>query len=133
MRARGLRLTLAGLAVLACAWFTLGAVQAIGVNRATAVLAGGPPSPRQAAAARSWLATASTLNPDQTVNILRGELAYAQGDVPRAVSILTAVTRAEPQNLDAWLALAHRAGRYPQLFVVALHHIGQLLPPVRRR
>ncbi len=120
------------LALATCAWFGLAAVQATDTNRATAVLSGGPVTPRLAAQARSWLATAGTLNPDQTVNILRGELAYAEGHQARSMQILNSVARAEPQNLQAWLALAHRAGHYPKLFLEALRRISGLLPPLPR-
>jgi predicted Zn-dependent protease len=118
---------------LACAWFVLSGVQAVNTNRAAEVVSGSSISRAHARQARRWLATAATLNPDQTVNILRGELAYAEGRDARALDILTSVTRAEPQNLEAWLALAHRAGHQPNLFRAALHRIAQLLPPVPHR
>jgi predicted Zn-dependent protease len=52
------------------------------------------------------------LNPDRSVDLLRGQLAFEQGHPLAAVRIMKDVTAAEPNNLEAWVALAR----------VALHH-----------
>jgi predicted Zn-dependent protease len=101
-------------------------------SRATALLSQGRLSQHQVAEAGSLLATAGALNPDQTVNLLRGQLAYKEGLAARATRTFLAVTRSEPQNLQAWLALAHTSAHAPKDFVLALRHISQLLPPVPR-
>jgi predicted Zn-dependent protease len=100
-------------AVAACAWFALGIVQSIDTTRATAIVSSSTPmTPQRAAHARSLLDSAGTLNPDKTVDILRGELASELHQPVRAVATLESVTASEPQNADAWVTLAR----------VALHH-----------
>jgi predicted Zn-dependent protease len=100
-------------AVAACAWFALGIVQSIDTTRATAIVSSSTPmTPQRAAHARSLLDSAGTLNPDKTVDILRGELASELNQPVRAVAMLESVTASEPQNADAWVTLAR----------VALHH-----------
>jgi hypothetical protein len=116
-------------AALVCAWYVLGAIQAIDTNRATALLSAGSIGPRKAAEVRSLLDTAGTLNPDQRVNVLRGQLAAKQGHIVRARQIFSSVTRTEPQNLQAWLQLAYHP-RSTSDFLRALSRIDQLLPPV---
>jgi hypothetical protein len=123
-------LALGCVAVLACAWYALGAIQALDTTRATALLAGETIGPRAAAEVRSLLPTAGTLNPDQTVKLLRGQLAYEQGHTSQARQIFLSVARAEPENLQAWLLLAHtsHSTRYLR---PALARVNQLLPPIR--
>jgi predicted Zn-dependent protease len=100
-------------AVAACAWFALGIVQSIDTTRATAIVSSSTPMTAQRAAhARSLLDSAGKLNPDRTVDILRGELASELNQPARAVALLESVTASEPQNADAWVTLAR----------VALHH-----------
>lgn len=124
--------TLALLALVVCAWFALGGVQATDTGRATTLLSRGRVSPGRGAEIRSLLDAAGTLNPDQTVNLLRGQLAYEQGLFTRATQTFLTVTRAEPQNLQAWLTLAHTSAHAPRDFVRALRQIARLLPPVPR-
>jgi predicted Zn-dependent protease len=95
------------LALAACAWFALGVVQARDTDQATAILSSQTQlSSARATHVRSLLASAGTLNPDLTVDELRGQLAALQHQPARAVAILVSVTRREPDNLDAWVALA---------------------------
>jgi hypothetical protein len=95
------------LAVAACAWFTLGIEQARDTDQATAALTGPVQlSPATASHVRSLLATAGALNPDLTIDLLRGRLDLLEHHQARAVAIFEDVTRREPQNLDAWVALA---------------------------
>lgn len=107
------RVTVIVLALVMCAWFGLGALQAIDTSRATQVLASsGPLTAAQAHRASSLLNSAAVLNPDRTVDLLRGELAFEQGHPPVAVRIIERVTAAEPDSIEAWVTLAR----------VALHH-----------
>jgi hypothetical protein len=106
---RGLLLAFA---VLACAWYALGARQAIDISRATAIVTGPAPiTPTAAASARSLLDNAGVLNPDTTVDVLRGRLLLRQGEPRRALPILERVTRLEPDNLQAWIFTAQAALR----------------------
>jgi hypothetical protein len=91
-------------AVIVCAWFVLGARQAHEIDQATNIVT----VPRQSAAklraAARDLHAAALLNPDRTVDILRARVAIEQGRPTQARRILTAVTRAEPDNLEAWIS-----------------------------
>ena len=107
------RVTAIVLALVVSAWFGLGALQAIDTSRATQVLTSSKPlTTAQAQRAHSLLSSAAVLNPDRTVDLLRGELAFEQGHPLAAVRIIQGVTAAEPDNIEAWVALAR----------VALHH-----------
>jgi hypothetical protein len=121
------------LAVVLCAWFAVGIRQTRDLNRATAIVTGqSPPAPAAAAHARSLLSGAGWLNPDTTVDAVRGRLALAQGDNARAQQILGGVVRSEPDNLQAWTSLAasvlpsDRAG-----LRIAVAHIAQLDPRIK--
>jgi Tfp pilus assembly protein PilF len=104
------RISLAVLAVCACAWFSLGVVQSHATDAASSVVSGnGKLSPGQAARARSELGTASTLNPDHSIDLLRARLAVREGRSQAAIAILRRTVAAEPRNLLAWLALAQTA------------------------
>ncbi|MEA2213986.1 MAG: hypothetical protein QOF83_3934 [Solirubrobacteraceae bacterium] len=97
-------------AILLCAWFVLGATQAHDLSRATAIVQNpGPLTSAQAARVDSLLSGASTLNPDRTIELLRGIVAQDRNHPARAVQIFTQVTREEPMNLDAWVYLAQAA------------------------
>ncbi len=121
-------------AVAATAWFAIGIRQAIDTSRAIALING--PSHLSATEARrasSLLDSASTLNPDRTIDILRGHLAIDQGHNAAALAILEPVTRAEPQNLSAWVQLAYAAARAGDRATLerAGHEVSQLFPKQR--
>jgi predicted Zn-dependent protease len=119
----------AGLALVASAWFALGAHQAIDTSRASALVSGA--SKLSSAEARHTLALlddAGTLNPDRSVDILRAQTLLASGNAPAARRVLTAVTRAEPQNVEGWLWMAHAAGADATLFYRSLRQVRQLEP-----
>jgi predicted Zn-dependent protease len=129
MRSRMLRLILACLALLTCAWFVLGARQAhdiaaaanaVTVHRSSAGLAH----------VRSLLDSAAFLYPGQEVQILRGRLAIVQGHSARAQRILATVVRAEPKNLEGWIWLTGAALGNPPLAHAGLARIYQLDPLV---
>lgn len=100
-------------AAIVAAWFAVGWVQAHDLGRAEALVSASRLSPGQARDAASLLNTAADLNPDRTVDITRAQLAAQQHDPARAVTILQAVTRAEPENLDAWRELSITAAALP--------------------
>jgi predicted Zn-dependent protease len=103
-RVRVLRPVGVVVALMLCAWFVIGIRQANGVSTATDVVAAGRGAPaHQVASAAAALRSAEFLNPDQNVNILRGRLAIARGQLRQAQQILAQVTRREPLNLEAWI------------------------------
>jgi hypothetical protein len=115
-----LRAAVAAFALVACAWFALGARQAHELSAATAIVTGGPTlTAAQARHADSLLSSAATLNPDRQVDVLRAQVALEQGDPGRARSILTPVVRQEPDNLSAWVQYARASARDPVAFFVA--------------
>ncbi|MGH2866692.1 MAG: hypothetical protein ACRDNK_03870 [Solirubrobacteraceae bacterium] len=115
-------------AVLVCAWFALGARQAVDTSRATAVVNNANTLTRkQAAQAEALLSSASTLNPDRQVDILRGIVAQGRNDPRRALAIFEGVARAEPMNLTAWLYVA-QAGFGLPVVKHAADEIGLLDP-----
>jgi predicted Zn-dependent protease len=122
------------LAAVACAWYALGIRQAQDMQRATSLI-NGPSSltPAQARHARTLLHSARTLNPDLTVDILRGELALDQGHPAVAVRALQSVTRREPQNLQAWVQLTFASAKAGDraLTVSAARHVSALFPKVK--
>lgn len=131
-----LRIGLASVALIVSAWFGLGWVQARDGGRADAlVLSSNRLTPAQAARARSWLGSAGTLNPDRQVDLDRAHLAFDVRDYPAAIRILEAVTRAEPQNVLAWVQLGLTAGAAGQIAVasVAGKHVAELVPKIRQR
>jgi predicted Zn-dependent protease len=106
--------------------------QAHGTDGATTILSRGARiTADQARHVDSLLAGARPLNPDREVDILRGEAALERGQTQTAQRILGQVARAEPQNLEAWLWLAHSAGSNRPLFYRALVQVRKLEPVVR--
>lgn len=92
------------LALVAAAWFGLAATESHDLSVATAIVAApGEPGPAEVSRAASALSSASFLNPDRNVDVLKGRLYIESARVPLARSVLRAVTRDEPSNLDAWI------------------------------
>jgi hypothetical protein len=128
------RIVAAMCALCVAAWFAIGTRQALGTDDATAIVTTARMiSPAQARRADALLHEAGLLNPDQEVNILRGAATLEAGHQLAAQRIFEAVTRAEPQNLEAWLWLAHASGTNQRLFVRALDRVRELEPLVRKR
>ena len=125
-----------GMAVVALAisaWFALAWHQAQQTGRAATLIGDARLSPHQARRARAALSAAGTLNPDLTVDILRGQLAIDQGDYRSALRILGSVTAREPLDLSAWAELgvaAVKAGD-SRLLATAGRHIAILIPRVK--
>jgi hypothetical protein len=112
-RARLIRAALAAVAVLAVAWFAIGARQAHLVDAATSLLDN--EAGQHAGTTRqteSLLRSADLLNPGTEVTLLRAHLAMEQHAWPRAARLVHDATTTEPGNLDVWisaldLAIAH--------------------------
>jgi hypothetical protein len=100
-------------AVIVAAGFGLGVRQAHDLAAASATVTGSSPvSSKSAARVASLLSSASFLNPDSQVDILRARLALLQHDNRRALDILEPVVRREPLNLVAWVATAQAALKF---------------------
>jgi hypothetical protein len=124
------RFSLAGLAVIVCAWFALGTRQAHDLNAATSIATSGKITPAQAAHADSLLDTAGTLNPDQEVKLVRAQVAFNSGNSRQAIALAQQVANEEPQNVLAWDEIAKLNANHPQVLLVAFNHIRELSPPV---
>jgi hypothetical protein len=115
--------------LVVAAWFGVGVHQAIETGRATTRLsAASSITPADAERIRALLDSASVLNPDRGVDLLRGQLALQLGRHRQTQRIVSRVTRAEPDNLDAWLLLARAATDNPALFQQALVQVHRLEP-----
>ncbi|MGA2008914.1 MAG: hypothetical protein ABSH51_00055 [Solirubrobacteraceae bacterium] len=107
-----LRLAIVVWALLACAWFALGAVQTHDENAAIALIdQPGTPSATQTARILALLHGAARLNPDRNIALYRSQAQTRAGDSAAAVRTALSVTRAEPLNIDAWTVLAFAAQR----------------------
>jgi hypothetical protein len=116
-------------ALFVCAWFALGIRQAHDTQQAMTIVGVQPhASAAQARRVNSLLSAAGLLNPDQEVNVLRGQIALERGDARRARAILLAVTRREPRDLQGWLWLLHAAGGLQPYFNEAGTHLRELDP-----
>ncbi len=121
-------------ALLACAWFALSARQALDTSRAGALIGAGKPlSPSQAAHVRRLLDGAGQLNPDRSVELLRGQLASNQRRYRAAEALFASVTRREPMNLEAWSQLVYAAAAAGDraTVVLAARHISELYPKLK--
>jgi predicted Zn-dependent protease len=126
------RIGLAAAALIAAAWFALGVYESRAVSQARSAAAGrGPISGAQARRADDLLHDAATLNPDRAVDVLRAQVALARGDAARSRQILDGVVRREPQDLDAWIALARASANDVRQRQIALLHILKLAPPAK--
>ncbi len=120
-------------ALVVCAWFALGIRQSHDLNLATDILsARAPLTSAQARQTAALLHQAAVLNPDAAVDLARSELALRRGDRSQARAIARRVTESEPQNIDAWLAFGTASAQDPRGFQLALRHLEQLAPTVRR-
>lgn len=128
-----MRLAGALVAVVVAAWFGLSAYQAHYADRAREQIGRLPdPTAAQTARIERDLDRAGTLNPDRGITLLRARAAFQQPDLPRSYALIQRVTRAEPENLEAWALLAFATVNHG---VDALHRRAQeqvrrLSPPV---
>jgi predicted Zn-dependent protease len=73
------------------------------------------------------------LNPDRRAGLFEGVILGRRGDFPGAIAAIQTVTRAEPENIEAWALLASAARRAdPALAREAQAKARELAPPVRR-
>ena len=80
------------------------------------------------------LAADRRLNPDQRPELFEAVILGRQGDFRGAVAALQRVTRAEPENIEAWGLLASAAKRTdPALAAEAQARARELSPPIRPR
>jgi hypothetical protein len=117
-------------AVAGFLWFAVGVRQARNTDGASAIVTGAKLTVAQAAAARKDLDAAAFLNPDKTVEILRGEVLLGRGQAAAARAELLQVAREEPQNARAWVAFGRASRHDRRAFLLALSHIRKLVPPV---
>jgi hypothetical protein len=96
-------LILAVVGVVVCAWFGVVARQAHEIDAASAILAPASANRYQLRDAASLIRSAAVLDPGQDVPILRARLELKSGQDSLARRTLASVTRAEPDNLDAWI------------------------------
>jgi hypothetical protein len=117
------------LALVACAWFAFGIRQAIDTSRAAAIAnQGNYATAAQVHEVASLTRSARLLNPDEQPDVLLGQVETEHGDDSSARRVLGAVTRSEPQNLEAWLWLGHASRSDPVTFYVAAAHVRHLEP-----
>jgi len=127
---RGMTLALGVAALVIAAWFALGVRQAIDTDRASVIVGRGGVSVADAAHADALLRSAGWLNPDRTVDVLRGRLLLDEGRAGAARAALLKVALAEPRNAAAWVAFGSAAAGDRQAFLLALAHVHELVPPV---
>jgi len=121
------------LALVACAWFALGVLEAHDESKVAAIVSlQSSLSAAQAAHADSMLSTAGTLNPDLQIDLLRGQVAALADHQSLAARIFHDVVRQEPMNLQGWVWLAATTGNV-HLRDEAIHAIGTLDPKVTPR
>ncbi|MBV8431312.1 MAG: hypothetical protein JO244_09135 [Solirubrobacterales bacterium] len=122
------------IALVVSAWYGLSIRQAHDTAAAAAIVTGSTPlAPAEARHASDLLGSAGRLNPDRQVDVLRAQLALAQGDRLGARRILEHVVAQEPENAVAWEWLARASSDDRHEFFFALIHLRQLVPPVRLR
>ncbi len=126
------RVAVFALALIVCAWFALGQVQARDETHATALIdQPGTPTPALTAKILGLLHSAGTLNPDREVDLFRAQALTRAGDSAAAMRTAQAVVRAEPQNIDGWVALGFAAQRVdPGIAKLAQEKELELAPPV---
>jgi hypothetical protein len=94
-------------AMAACAWMGLNLQHARAIDDARErIFNSDALTLSEAADIESELDRASFLNPDQTVDILRAGLSLRRGRSDEARQTLLDVVRREPENLEAWTAIA---------------------------
>jgi hypothetical protein len=126
------RVALLVVAVIACAWFGLGAFQVHAQSRAASLLPrDANVSPALARVIAHELDRAGALNPDRSVDLLRAQLDLHSGNRAGAERVIKQVARDEPEYVDAWFLLQIVAfPRDPQTVQLANARTRELDPPV---
>jgi len=118
-------------ALVACAWFALAARQAHETTAATSLLSQSSPlTPAQARQVSDDVSSASTLNPDEEPNVLRGRLQLAEGHLARARLILAGVIHREPKFLEPYLWYIRSTSNDLPAFYAAEILINRLAPGI---
>jgi Flp pilus assembly protein TadD len=122
------RIVLILAALLAGAWLATQARAARAENRLARIAYEG----RNLAEAPTLLEADRLLNPDTRPDLFEGVILGHRGDFAGAVAAIRRVTRAEPENIEAWGLLASAAKRAdPRLAAEAAATARRLAPPVR--
>lgn len=118
-------------AMLVCGWFALGYHQASSLARAEAIIYAQPfTTAARARTAEQLLSDAQTLNPDDQVRVDRVHILLERHDWRDALPLAQSVVRDEPQNIEAWLWLAHSQETNAAGVLYALHRARELEPLV---
>jgi hypothetical protein len=121
------------IAIVVACWFGLSVRQAHNTDVAEQILSNNSTlSASQTRHVGALLRSAATVNPDRSVDLLRGELAASEGNRVRASQIFAGVTRSEPLNIDAWYELANVTTN-PHTLSLVLHQIAALAPDVSKQ
>jgi len=126
------RLGVLVVALIVCAWYILG-IREFGEQVQVKSLAFGHAqlTAAQARAAGRTLDEAQILNPDQSVESLRAIVASKAGDYKEALTIAEAMTRREPQDLEAWKLVSVLVQETHSAMLRSVEaHIEALSPPV---
>ena len=127
---RAVRIAAVIAALVVAAWFAVGVRQATSTGDAQHLLGGRTTAAEQARTA-TLLDHAAVLNPDSGVDLLRARLDLAHGDRGTAVRRFEAVTRREPDNIEAWTQLAFATARTDRpAFRRAVAQVRRLSPAV---
>jgi hypothetical protein len=118
-------------ALVVAAWFALGARESHELNTVSSIVSAGHLTAQQAKHADDLLQSAGTLNPDHQVQLLRGQVALATGDLAAAQRIILHVAGEEPDNIDAWAELARAAGSNHRLILLSFNNVARLSPRLR--
>jgi Flp pilus assembly protein TadD len=126
---RAVRPALVLLALAICAWFALGVRQARSLGRAEAIITtGNHLTAAQFRSATALLNEADALNPDRTVELDRIHLLLGRGRDAEANRLARQAVSAEPQNIEAWIALAESSSTNLSLYRYAVHRVNGLEP-----
>jgi predicted Zn-dependent protease len=122
------RIVLILAALLAGAWLVVQERAARAEQRLTAIAF----ENRDPADAQRLLKTDRRLNPDRRPDLFEAVILGRTGDFKGAVALIQRVTRAEPENIEAWGLLGSAAQRVdPKLAAEAKARARALSPPVR--
>ncbi len=126
-----LRVSMIVAALAACAWFALGIRSSHDADRVSALVSSASSIPAsQARADYSTLDDAELLNPDQSLELLRAEVALHSGQHSYALAVAKRIVAREPGNPNGWLALEVVSDKFaPALNRLAQLKLAQLVPP----
>ena len=126
-----LRVSLIVAALAACAWFALGIRSSHDADKVGSLVGQASSiSPAQARADYRMIDDAEVLNPDQSLELLRSEVALHSGQHSYALAVAKRIVAREPSNPNGWLALEVVSDKFaPALNRLAQLKLAQLVPP----